>query len=312
MMEGSREFCLLESNPTDSPLALQEFILDPLLSGIGARRYAQPAQQFELATACLQHCSLCVRALAAAPEVAGNGATPPGSTVLARMLSPTSRLLRDVLTHVGGATPEMTQLAVDALAAHVHNDSMPDGTGAAAEAAVVALFELLVAVFDADTAWVEAQRRHQHGMEPLHTLLLATPAVAVQLVQFVGYSRSASIQAGAVRTLGALTARCADFTHMVLQLPGIAKKLVYDCARCLDEGLLAPAATSSYTLADSGEGDDGGSGGGASAAELLLQVLLDNALGDFPNFTQLALGYAVQQARPLYCARNAIPVLMLG
>ena len=268
---------------------MQEFILSPLLSGIGSRRYSKPEQLYTLARACFEHLTACVRALnsTAAPLDAS-----AGSLVLSHLLSPTNPLLRELLTHVAAATPSMQPLAVDALA-KLAEDSI---VGRAAEGALVALFDLLNAVLEEDTEWVRAQRRRQRSVEPLHALLSRPPAFAVQLVQFVQYSRDSGIQSGAVRLLGAVSTRDPNFTHTLLQFPAHARKLVYDCALCLGEHLFEGAEPR-----DIGGGDEGTASGeqgdGTNVAELLLQVLLDNAGMEFPNFAQLALGYNVQQVR---------------
>lgn len=271
---------------------LQEFILNPLLSGIGARRYSKPEQLYELARACFQHLTLCVRSLRTAATPADTSA---GSLVMSHLLSPTNPLLRELLTHVAAATPAMQPLALEALA-KLAEDSI---VGRAAEGAMAALFELLNAVLEEDTEWVHAQRRRQRAVEPLHALLMRPPAFAVQLVQFVQYSRNGGIQSGAVRLLGAVSTRDPNFTHTLLQFPTHARKLVYDCALCLGEHLFAGADSRDVGGAEEPSGDDE-SDQGANVAELLLQVLIDNAGMEFPNFAQLALGYSVQQV----CAGN--------
>jgi hypothetical protein len=252
--------------------------VNPLLSGIGARRYAKPEQLYELASACLRHLTMCVRAMRTAPGPAHQHA---GSYVLAHLLSPGTTLLRELLTHVAGTSANMQPLAVDALAARVAESD----AGRAAEAALAALLELLNTVFGVDEEWVRAQRRRQHAAEALHAQLMRPASAALQLMQFVAYSSDADIQLGAVRLIGFVSTRDPDFTHALLQFPGHARKLVYDCALCLGENLFAG-------LAEDGAGDEE-----AGVADVMLQVLLDNASLDFPTFTQLALGYSVLQAR---------------
>ena len=266
--------------------------MDPLLVGIGARSYKQPAQRYELAAACLRHLTMCVRYLHATPSPAHSQA---GSYVLSQLLSPTNVLLRELLTHVASATQYMHPLAVDALSGLVVQDA---DAGRAAEGAIEALFDLFNAVFEDDLEWVRVQRQRQHVAEPLHALLMRPPAMALQLLQFVAYSDCAEIQLGAVRMLGAISTRDAGFTHAMLQLPAHVRKLVYDCAMCLGENLFVASGTASGGTGESSE---------AGVAELLLQVLLDNARTPFPNFTQLALGYAVQQVLHwLACNKDAI------
>jgi nuclear pore complex protein Nup205 len=250
-----------------------------LLAGIGARRYSKPEQLYLLADACMKHLVICVQ------FVRASGAPPGGhvgSYVLSHLLSPTSPLWRELMSHVVGATANLQPLAVDTLTMLVEASV----AGQAAEDAVATVFDLMNTVLDGDLEWVDARRKQQHIVEPLHSLIMKQPVWALQLVQFLQYSGSASIQLGAVRLVGFLSTRDASFTHMILRFPQHARKLVYDCALCLADNLYAAA-------------DDGSNKGTAGVAALLLRVLLDNATLPTPNLTHLLLGYPVLQVRCL-------------
>lgn len=69
-------------------------------------------------------------------------------------------------------------------------------------------------------------------MDPLHTLLLHNPIVALQLMQFVRYDFSPWLQAAAIRVTGTLTARDASVAQLLSQLGDHSAALVHGFSRC--------------------------------------------------------------------------------
>jgi hypothetical protein len=249
--------------------------MDPLLSGLGLRRYGDVRQMFELAEACIQHLSICVRFMDASNVPTG---AHPGTTVLLSLLSPSSTLIRELMTHVLGASPTLQPPAADRLAQLLEESP----TGPAAERAVISLFRLLSSVFDLDIEWVQLQRKSRRAVEPLHCLLMRQPLWALQLVQFIQPAACPTLQSSAARVAGFLSTRDASFTHTLLRNPPHAKKVVYDCTAVLAATLFQAEASVANEV--------------SNVASLLLQMLLDNVAQPFPNFTQLLLGYSVHQA----------------
>jgi nuclear pore complex protein Nup205 len=262
---------------------MQDFIMDPLLSGIGQRRYGDPRQLFELADACIQHLVLAVRFMDSS-----NAATlaHPGTSVLLALLSPSNTLLRELMTHVLGASPGLQPPAADLLS-QILDDSP---VGPAAESAAISLLRLLTAVFDLDIEWVQHQRKSRTAVESLHCLLMQQPLWVLHLVQFIQPGMCPALQSNAARIAGFLSTRDAAFTHTLLTNLLHARKLVYNCTAVLAASLFL-ADTSASTAAD----DEA-----AMVAPLLLQLLLDNVSRPFPNLTQLLLGYTVHQARSCF------------
>ena len=246
--------------------------MDPLLSSIGVRRYSRPEQLYELAEACLEHLCLCVRLMR---ECGAHSSAHPGNTALRHLLSPSSVLLHELLTHVLGASASLQPAAAERLVAMVQESA----AGPAAERAVLKLFELLTTVCEGDEAWVDAQQRQQQAVAPLHSLIMRQPAWALQLVQFAEPGACPALQRAAVRMMGFLSTRDATFTHKLLRFQ--PRRLVYHCAATLAE-----------TLFDSCAPDDT-----PTTAGLLLHVMLDNVYLPFPNLAQLLLGYTVHQVR---------------
>lgn len=244
--------------------------MDPLLNSIGMRRYSRPEQLYELAEACLEHLCLCVRLMR---ESGAHLVSHPGNVALRHLLSPSSILLHELMTHVLGATTSLQPTAAERLAGMVEDSA----AGPAAERAVVRLFELLTTVCEGDEAWVDAYQRQQAAVAPLHSLIMRQPAWALQLVQFAEPGAAPALQRGAVRMAGFLSTRDATFTHKLLRFQ--PRRLVYHCA-----------ATLSETLFDGTAPDEA-----PTTAGLLLRVMLDNVSSPFPNFAQLLLGYTVHQ-----------------
>lgn len=289
---------------------VQEFILTQLLMPIGKRRYASPANQCHLATACIRHLTLSIRCYAAAAgdpasRIFHDPAAPhTGATALSHLLSPSSPLLRELFTHVLHASPTLETAAVDRLTALRGEHAY----GRAAEGAIAALFELLLAVFDLDGKWVQLQRRMHALVETLDTALLARPAVALQLMQFVRYGYSTWLQAAAVRVAGTLAARDESVTTTLLRFGDEAGALVHSFAGCLASRAAVPLDPAVEDEWEEGVdiGGPGDGGGGEDVADgeerleirgLILQLMLDCADMPFPNFTQLLLGYHVTGVR---------------
>lgn len=296
---------------------MQEFILTQLLTPIGKRRYASQANQCHLAAACIRHLTLSIRCYAAsAGDPASHifhdpAAAHTGATALSHLLSPSSPLLRELFTHVLHASPTLETAAVERLTALRADDPC----GRAAEAAVAALFELLLVVFDLDGKWVQLQRRMHALVETLDAALLGRPAVALQLMQFVRYGYSSWLQAAAVRVAGTLAARDESVTATLLQFGDEAAALVHSFAGCLSSRAVVPEDPDvedeweegaqiggpGDAVGGGGSGDDA-AGDGAERMEirgLILQLMLDCADMPFPNFTQLLLGYHVSGVRLL-------------
>eukprot|EP00892_Ulva_mutabilis_P012351 jgi/Ulvmu1/9489/UM052_0059.1 len=293
----------------DTLMPHMEFILTQLLAPIGKRRYASPTYQCHLAAACVRHLTLSIRCYAAAAgdpssHLFSDPAAPhTGATALGHLLSPSSPLLRELFTHVLRASPTLETTAVERLTALRAGDA----GGRAAEAAVAALFELLLTIFDLDGKWVLLQKGMHVLVETLDTLLLASPAVAMQLIQFVRYDYSPWLQAAAVRVAGTLAARDASVTATLLTFGDEAAALVHSFAGCLGSRVVVPLDPDvddeweeGMELGRPREGADGGTeGDGEEKMEirgLILQLMLDCADMPFPNFTQLLLGYHVSGA----------------
>lgn len=296
---------------------VQEFILTQLLMPIGKRRYASQANQCDLAAACIRHLTLSIRCYAAsAGEPTSHifhdpAAAHTGATALSHLLSPSSPLLRELITHVLHASPTLETAAVERLTALRADDPC----GRAAEAAVAALFELLLVVFDLDGKWVQLQRRMHALVETLDAALLGRPAVALQLMQFVRYGYSSWMQAAAVRVAGTLAARDESVTTTLLQFGDEAAALVHSFAGCLSSRAVVPedpeVEDEWEEVADRGGPGDAIGGGDDAAGDggermeirgLVLQLMLDCADMPFPNFTQLLLGYHVSGVRLVPCA----------
>lgn len=287
---------------------MQEFILTQLLMPIGKRRYATEANLCHLAAACMRHLTLSIRCYAAAAGDPSShifsdpAAAHTGATALSHLLSPSSPLLRELFTHVLHASPTLETAAVDRLTAVRGHEA----SGRAAEAAVVALFELLLVVFDLDTKWVQLQKRMHVLVDTLDAALLARPAVALQLIQFARYGYSTWLQAAAIRVAGTLAARDESVTSTLLRFGDEAAALVHSFAGCLVARGAVPADPDVEDEWAEG-GEVGGPGDavedaadGAEKLEirgLVLQLMLDCADMPFPNFTQLLLGYHVSGVR---------------
>lgn len=297
--------------PRQTVVRLQEFILTQLLAPIGKRRYATEANQCHLAAACIRHLTLSIRCYAAAAGDPSShifsdpAAAHTGSTALAHLLSPSSPLLRELFTHVLHASPTLETTAVERLTAMRADDH----GGRAAEAAVAALFELLLNVFDLDGKWVHLQKGMHVLVETLDTALLAAPAVALQLMQFVRYDYSPWLQAAAVRVAGTLAARDTSVTSTLLKFGDEAAALVHSFAGCLSCRVAVPLDPDVEDEWDEGA-DMGGPRDGAVPEDadeqmeirgLILQLMLDCADMPFPNFTQLLLGYHVSGVRSIVC-----------
>ena len=131
---------------------MQEFIITQLLTPIAKRPYATPSHMLALATACIYHLTLVIRAYAVSAGdpsshiFRDSSAQHVACTALSHLLSLNSTLLRELVTHVLHASTTLETPAVDHLAAlRVH-----ERHGLPAEAAVAALFDLALAVFDLD------------------------------------------------------------------------------------------------------------------------------------------------------------------
>lgn len=220
------------------------------------------------------------------------------------LLSPSSPLLRELFTHVLRASPTLETTAVERLTALRADDR----GGRAAEAAVTALFELLLNIFDLDGKWVQLQKGMHVLVETLDVTLLATPAVALQLMQFVRYDYNPWLQAAAVRVAGTLAARDESVTATLLKFGDEGAALVHSFAGCLGSSVAVPQDPDVEDEWEEGadmggprDGGDGAAGGdGDEKMEirgLILQLMLDCADMPFPNFTQLLLGYHVSGVR---------------
>ena len=131
---------------------MQEFIIRHLLIPIAKRPYATPANMLSLATACIYHLTLVVRAYtvsAGDPSshiYRDSNAQHVASVALSHLLSLNSTLLREIITHVLHASTTLETPAVDRLA----QLRMHEMHGLEAEAAIAAFFDLMLAVFDLD------------------------------------------------------------------------------------------------------------------------------------------------------------------
>lgn len=133
-------------------LFFQEFIINQLLIPIAKRPYATHSNMLSLATACIYHLTLVIRAYAvSAGDTSSHifrdsSAQHVASTALSHLLSLNSTLLRELITHVLHASSSLETPAVDHLARlRVH-----EMHGLDAEAAVAAFFDLILAVFELD------------------------------------------------------------------------------------------------------------------------------------------------------------------
>lgn len=163
--------------------------------------------------------------------------------------------------------------------------------------AVEAALELLSAVFELDEAFVEEQQRRRLPVATLDALLMANPLWVLHLIQYVRFEANTRIQVSAIKIAGHLAARDSRFVHILLQFPSELRHLVYDYTLCLNASLFGGADAESE--AESG----GGAGTGVeSCAALIMQLLQDNAEKEFPNLTQVLLGYTVTGVRCLALA----------
>ena len=131
---------------------MQEFIITQLLTPIAKRPYATPAHMHSLATACIYHLTLVIRAYTVSAGDPSSHifrdscAQHVACTALSHLLSLNSTLLRELVTHVLHVSLSLAPPAVDHLAGlRVHQMH-----GLDAEAAVAAFFDLVLATFDLD------------------------------------------------------------------------------------------------------------------------------------------------------------------
>ncbi|NJR43694.1 MAG: hypothetical protein HC767_14625 [Akkermansiaceae bacterium] len=79
--------------------------------------------------------------------------------------------------------------------------------------------------------WTGIQRSRGALVDPLHVLLLNSPAVALQLMQFVRYDFSPWLQAAAIRVTGTLAGRDPNVVQLLSQLGDHASALVHGFSR---------------------------------------------------------------------------------
>ena len=96
---------------------MQMFIVEPLFSDIGVRRYSIPRQQYDLADACLTHMAMCIRHMQEASAAGDVHETSGllGAWVMSQLLSQQGQLLKEVIVHVLDAGGPSQPAAVDRL-----------------------------------------------------------------------------------------------------------------------------------------------------------------------------------------------------
>ncbi|KAL4457392.1 hypothetical protein ABPG75_012257 [Micractinium tetrahymenae] len=284
-----------------------KFVRDDLLGTAFQRAYKEERQRWQLVSACLEHCELCVESLRSVAALAADAASA------AAVKRPGLDVLLDLLgeRHVLRAAMATALIEVDRLAYERHSAPF----GAAKEAAVLAALRLLRCALERDLELVTSMRQASHSAsyEPLDVVLRHDRKRIPMLLDFVRYPHNPAVQAEAVRIATHLSERIPNLVPLLLNSPPTGnvpavQRLQDGFAACLQDSLFNLGASVSLedeqaTAAAAAGGADGEAADDAAdpRAALVLQLLLASLEQPAPNLAHLLCGFDFESGMgPVY------------
>jgi hypothetical protein len=274
---------------------LTRFVRDELLATAFQRSFKDESQRWALVAAGLEHCRLCLEAMATIPPAALAAELASGS--LNRV--PGLDVLLDLLEEKNAARAALATLSlgVDRLAGDRHTTA----AGAAKEAAALEALRLFHAAFHRDADFVAAARRSMQrgGYETFEAVLRHDRSRIPALMEYVRYPFNPKVQEEALRLTSVIAERTPHLVQLLLNAPGgapgqapTAQRLQDSFAACMHDAVATPPSLrkdSSSTEPELGqqvEEED-------QRAALILDLLLSCLEAQTPNLTQLLCGFWV-------------------
>jgi Nuclear pore complex scaffold, nucleoporins 186/192/205 len=277
---------------------LTRFVRDELLATAFQRSFKDESQRWALVAAGLEHCRLCLEAMATVP--AGVLAAELASGSLNRI--PGLDVLIDLLEEKNAARAALATLSlgVDRLAGDRHTTA----AGASKEAAALEALRLFHAAFQRDADFVAAARRSMQrgGYETFEAVLRHDRSRIPALMEYVRYPFNSKIQEEALRLTTVIAERTPHLVQLLLTAPGggngqapIVQRLQDSFAACMHDAVSMPpslrkdmsnATPAEPELGQQVEEED-------QRAALILDLLLSSLEAPTPNLTQLLCGFWV-------------------